>query len=155
MTSIHYIKIALFALLLTACIPTVNASYRICIQQANIVKKCHHALPIPLKGQLAYNSTLKAVGLTRQTKAVEVAIPPEVNVAAYPCRIGLPHGYSYLIGKRVVFLSSNIGASAPWLVTDVEQAKHAGYMEQNNILADVDCNKYVHKKGLLLVLLDD
>lgn len=150
MTNMPFIRLALLAALLTAC--RGEPSYRVCIYEGYTPSTCFRVVQIPLKGKaLAYNGTLQAVGVTRQTKKVDVPIADTVDVEGFQCRIGVPYGHAELIGKTVIFMSED-GLSAPWLVTDVEQVKHAGIMDGNNILADVDCERYVHATGILLII---
>lgn len=101
-------------------------------------------------GWLALNPTLDRVAIVRQTKPVEIAIDKDLDITEYECLLGVPYGYKHLIGKELYFISYNNGVLGPWLVVDVESSNHAGYMKTNNLVADINCEEYVHEKGVLI-----
>lgn len=98
---------------------------------------------------LSYNPTLDTVAKNRQTRQVKYSIHNEININKYQCLLGVPYGFGYLIGKEVYFVSDN-KVHGPWLIVDVEAEHHQGYMNKNNLLADVSCKEFVHKKGYLV-----
>jgi len=109
-----------------------------------------YLIPLVIAGQaLAYNPTLHQVGINRQQNNHLYTISEQIDISQYECRIGLPYGYQYLTGMEVYFLD-NQGLHGPFLVTDYENPEH-NQMKDNNLLADIDCVEYVHKKGWLFV----
>ena len=111
-------------------------------------------ITISISGQaLSSNPTLERVGNNRQdyTRQLTQYIDPNIDVAGYDCRLGVPHGYHKLIGQEVFFISDDGTIHGPWLITDVEAPDDAPHMEENNLLADVDCPEMVHKKGRLVL----
>jgi len=110
-------------------------------------------LLLDIQGEyLSYNPTLEKVARYRQQYAVEKPLDKKINLEAYECLIGVPHGYKNYIGREVIFRQEDGKYSGVWLVVDVEQKKHAGMMDDRNLLADVDCLSYVHKKGILILI---
>lgn len=99
-------------------------------------------------GALSYNPTLEMVGITRQTQPTLHPITQSID--HYQCRIGVPYGYGYLIGRETYFLADSGVLYGPFIVTDVESVKHLE-MAKNGLLADIDCNQYVHLKGYLML----
>lgn len=98
---------------------------------------------------LAFNTTLLDVAVVRSTKPVKYVVTR--NYEAYECLVGVPYGYGYLIDKEVVFLNlDSLTLHGPWLVVDVEAKHHYPQMLERNLLADVNCEEYMHKKGVLI-----
>ena len=113
-------------------------------------------LVLSINGEaLSWNPTLKEVGYKRQYRPDLVRkIPRYVDVDRYQCRVAVPYKLNELVGREVYFLSNEGVIHGPWLITDYESPMDyydGNPMEENNLLADVDCQWAVHKKGKLLL----
>jgi len=109
-----------------------------------------YLIPLAIAGQaLSYNPILYWAGINRQQNEYLYTISKQIDINQYECRIGLPYGYQYLTGMEVYFLD-NQGLHGPFLVTDYESPEH-NQMNDNNLLADIDCLEYVHHYGWLFV----
>jgi hypothetical protein len=99
---------------------------------------------------LSWNPTLARVAWVRQNYPVKYAISKEIKINEYECLVGVPFGYGYLIGQEIYFWDS-LTLRGPWLVVDVESKVHAGMMDERNLIADINCRRYVHLRGKLII----
>jgi len=111
-------------------------------------------LVLIVSGQaLAYNPTLLSVGEKRQTEDLVRTIPDDVDIAGYECRVAVQYPYNFLVGREVFFRDDSTGEiHGPWLVTDYQHPTHYYHgpkMSDDNLLADVDCKEFVHRRGRL------
>lgn len=97
-----------------------------------------------ITGTLALNMTLFGVAETRTNQPT--AWPLTHDPLAYDCLVGLPYGHGRLIDTEVYFVSDGT-IYGPWLVVDVESERHAPYMIDNGLAADINCEEMVHRSG--------
>ena len=110
-----------------------------------------YLIPLTIAGYaLSYNPTLLNVGLYRQSSSVLISIPQTVQVGGFECRLGVPYSYRHMTGLQVYFESEGV-LHGPFLVTDYERPEHSGTLENRNLLADIDCPRFVHARGRLVV----
>lgn len=96
-------------------------------------------------GALALNMTLAGVADTRNTYFEE-----RLPYKHYECLIGVPNKNKHYLGEEVYFYDGEV--HGPWLVVDVAQDAHRGYMFANGLAADINCPELVHQRGYLYVI---
>lgn len=106
-------------------------------------------------GVLSHGPALDTVMINRQTKPVMYTLPEGFD---YPCIIGVPFKYHWLIGQEVYFITLEGEVFGPWGVVDYEAPEHAGQMRSRRLIADLLCegdedspNPLVHEWGSIAI----
>lgn len=106
-------------------------------------------------GVLSHGPALDTVMINRQTRPLVYTLPEDFD---YPCIIGVPFKYHWLIGQEVYFITLEGEVFGPWGVVDYEAPEHAGQMRNRRLIADLLCeddednpNSLVHEWGSIAI----
>jgi len=106
-------------------------------------------------GVLSYGPALDTAMINRQAKPLMYTLPEDFD---YPCIIGVPFEYHWLVGREVYFISLGGEVFGPWGVVDYEAPRHKGQMQDRMLIADLLCagdedrpNSLVHERGSIAI----